>query len=152
MANIKHALILCDGTAPPTDTDGVPVHWKTIIPKLKSTEIIRDFQLIAEQGAKKLFYCLLEKNEQWPRVVQWIQDNPLEGIEWWVGNTPDEMWKKLWQDNRAVAIRVLKYKVQTTDEEGNAVNRLVTVKEAEDTFGVTIDPKLIKPPIQCYGV
>lgn len=147
-AGIVNVLLYCEDIDAPENT-----HWKSKVPRLADGEVIRDFRLIASQGDKRFFHCIMEKNAQSIRVKNWIDntwnpENPGNEILYWIGVTADEAYTKLWQDvpNRAIAERVLRYPVATTCE-GNPCTIMVSVYEAENTYGETIVPSNIRKPM-----
>jgi len=141
--NIRHAILYCNSKAPPAGR-----HWKGELPALATSEVIRDFALIARQGAKRVFHCLVEKNKQLPRITVWI-DNFNAGkadaakIWYWSGRTAGAAYTALWRDKssfaHAVAERVLRYPVRV----GGAL-RIVTVHEAINTHSAAIVPAVLK--------
>jgi hypothetical protein len=129
-------------------------HWKNEMPALAASEVIRDFYLLKKQGTKRVFHCLVEKNKQLPRIVNWI-DNYNEGmadsdkIWYWSGQTAKDAYIKLWKDNNSfahlIAEKVLRYPA-FIGEEGSRV--FVSVYEAINTHGIAIDPDTLKQ----YGI
>lgn len=157
MENIRHVILYCSSKAPNGD------HWKDEIPQLETSEIIRDFALIGRQGSKRVFHCIVEKNAQLPRIVNWIDDYNIgkadaDKIWYWHGKTSDIAYTALWQDPESfahsIAERVLRYPV-TTEIEGETVTILVTVYEAINIYGASIMSAVLKQhgtPHRFFGV
>lgn len=142
-------LIYCDGKAPATGT-----HWKAIVPDLN--ELVVNFKLIGQVGAKKLFHCRLDKAGQYGRIKNYIDNHPELGIKYWVG-TGDQCYVQLYQDseNQAIAMRALKYPVEV-EIEGITSIMYVSVYDAINTYGVSAatiqaNPQLLAPSYRWLG-
>jgi hypothetical protein len=146
-------ILYCNSKAPEV-IDDVAEHWKDKIPALGTSEVIRDFYLLGEEGGKRVFHCLVEKNNQLPRIASWI-DNYNDGksnvdkIWYWFGRTAKDVYSNLWSDSSSfahlIAEKVLRYPVFIDEETGQV---LVSVYEAINTHGVTIVPDILKG----YGI
>jgi len=144
---VLNVILYCNGRAPEEGD-----HWKDELPALEGTEVIRDFHLVAKQGLKRAYHCLMERNEQLPRVKNWIDAYNVgkpdaDKIWYWSGKTVEEAYTKLWQDENnfahAVAERVLRYPV-TVEGEFGPETRLVTVHEVIVGYGEEIIPSVLK--------
>jgi hypothetical protein len=128
-------LLYCDGEAPKLQ-DSSPVHWKSIIPKLDGS-VIMNFVVLATQGAKRLFYCLLDTDDPlFAKVRDWVQANKVAlGLKWWVGGSAREVWKEVFKDRltdivaRTMIENLIKYPVQVV-EDGQTVTKFVPIKDA----------------------
>jgi hypothetical protein len=135
-ADNLHVLLYCSGEAP-TTVNGVPVHWKSIIPKLDGT-VITDFVLLASQADKRLFYCLFNTADpKFTRIRDWVIANKdTLGLKWWVGGSAREAWKEVFKDRTTDAVanamiqNLIKYPVTVLDSEsGQQVTRFVPIKD-----------------------
>jgi len=171
-----NVLIYC--TARPSEImAGIKEHWKDELPDLGAGAVIRDHKLLAKQGQKRFYHALVEKSEdnsaQFSAIKTYVKtynDCSEPGVIWspdcgtalneqimfWAGETAEDAYKALWQDRsiapliKAIAKRVLRYPVQTTCE-GEPCTRIVSVTEAEDTYGETVNAQKILIPHEFYG-
>lgn len=139
-----HVLLYVDGEDIPTTVDGIPVHWKKVIPKLDGT-VIQNFVLLATQGTKRLFYCLFNTDDPlFEKVRDWVLVNKQTlGLKWWVGGSAREVWKEVFKDRLTDAVanamiqNLIKYPVITKDEEGNEITKFVPIKDVA-SYGQTV--------------
>jgi hypothetical protein len=162
-AGTFNVLIYCNFRAPAGEE--IKEHWKPEIPDVGVDEVIRDFRLIAKQGAKRFYHALVYKSadnsKQFARIKTYI-DNFNDGkpinqrILFWHSKTARQVYKNLWLDRttdpfiETIAKRVLRYPVQTTCD-GEPCTRIVTVEEAETTYGESIDAQKILMPHSFFG-
>lgn len=131
-----HVLLYIDGQTTPTTQDGTPVHWKSVIPKLDGT-VITDFVVLAQQGSKRLFYCLVDtESEMYTKArAFFLANKDSQGLKWWAAESAKLMWKEVFKDRGTDAVaawainNLIKYPVTVT-EEGQTVTRFVPVKDA----------------------
>lgn len=140
-----HVLIYCDYRAPGVIGE-LKEHWKPEIPSL-GPMVIRDFMIVASQGSKRMFHCLINKDSNWAPVKNYIDNHPELGILYWWGKSARKAYKSLWQDNLTIAKRVLRYEVCVGDP---CENRTVTVYDAETVYGETIDTNKILPAMDWF--
>lgn len=175
-AKIINVLIYCKGR--PSEIVGeIKEHWKDELPDLGAGQVIRDHVLLAKQGQKRFYHALVERSDdntkQFNAIKNYAKDangctepgviwsvectTPLsDQILFWNGATAEDAYKSLWQDRsldpliETIAKGILRYRVDTTCD-GEPCKRTVSVQEAEDTYGVTIDPQQILIPHKFYG-
>lgn len=150
-----HVLVYCDSRIPNV-IGGEVEHWKDEIPSLGASEVIRNFKLVAKQGTKRIFHCVIRKTAQLSRVLVWIinyNDGKADQdkIWYWVGPSANDVFTDLWQDANSfahsIAERVLQYPV-TVQIDGQDVTKFVSVYDAINTHGASIVPAVLKQ----YGV
>jgi hypothetical protein len=130
---------------------------KDLIPIIRSIltdkyDVLINYMKLVEQNGKYVFQVLLDSSGKLPNIRAWI-DSYNEGkaaadrIWYWYGDTAEDAYAALWKDEaafaHAVAERVLLYPVQV-DVEGETVMRRVSVYDAINTYGVTINPQILK--------
>jgi hypothetical protein len=157
MTDYVQVIVYCDARAVSEQT-----HWKQEVPDL-ATEVIHDFRLLGVQGTKRVYHCLVEKTDQLSRITDWITafnvgKTDANKIWYWNAATAEQAYTNLWQDTElfahAVAERVLRYPVQV-EVEGEMVTILVSVYDAINTYGATIDPVILKQygmPHKFFGI
>ena len=161
---VLNVILYCNGRAPEIVGE-VSEHWKSEIPALEASEVIRDFMLIGKQGAKRVFHCLVEKEPgnlgQIKRIIDYVENyNDGKAIQdqilFWSARTADEAYTKLWQDRvtdpfiETIAKKILRYPVDTLCD-GEPCTLIVSVEDAEDVYGETIDPQKILVPHRFLG-
>jgi hypothetical protein len=130
-----HVLLYIDGQTPPTTQDGTPVHWKSIIPKLDGT-VINDFVLLASQGSKRLFYCLIDPSSEVYTKARafFVANKDAQSLKWWAAASAKDMWKEVFKDRTTDTVanwaiqNLIKYPVVVT-EDGQQVTKYVPVKD-----------------------
>lgn len=135
LASHFHVLIYCDFREPGVVGE-LKEHWKPEIPAL-GPMVITNFMIVAKEGSKRVFHCLIQSDSHWQPVKNYIDNHPELGILYWWGRTTKQVYTNLWQDNKAIAKRVLLYEVP---EVGT-----VTAYDAETIYGETIDPSKLLP-------
>jgi len=111
-------------------------------------EIIEQYWKLAQEGTKYVFLLHVDVEAgQGGQIKNWLDRQ--SGLRYWYGESMLDACKKIYQAGRdgdaiaaAVAKRVLKYPV-TIQVDGQPVEIFVTIKEAEDTYGVTIKPTVL---------
>jgi hypothetical protein len=145
-ADNLHVLVYVDGETPATTADGTTVHWKSIVPKLNG-DVIQNFVVLATQGSKRLFYCLLDTDDpQFARVRDWVQANKATlGLKWWVGRSAREVWKEVFKDRTTDTVastiinNLIKYPVTVVDgDTGKNVTKYVPIKDLA-SYGATVN-------------
>jgi hypothetical protein len=146
----------------PEEADGEKEHWKSEVPDVGSSELIRDFRLLAKQGTKRVYHALVEANKvQLNRIKTYIENYndglpAVDRLGYWHGRTAEDAFKNLWQDRSthslidSIAKTILHYpiKTETGDPDHPA---LASIQDAEDSYGLTIDPQKIKIPHRFLG-
>ena len=165
-AGVYEAIIYCNFRNP-----DIGDHWKPEIPDVGVDEIIRDFYVLEKQGLKLLVHALVDTSSGNDGQVLMIKNHirnvngctppTLQGptcttpvgqqILVWFDKTAVGMYTNLWQDRtihavfETIAKGTLRYKVETTCD-GEPCNRIVSITDAEDTYGEVIDAQLILLP------
>jgi len=132
-------------------------HWKPEIPDVGVDEVVRNFRVIARQGTKRFFHCLIETDEVTPKQMERIKsyiDTFNEGkaineqILFWHGATALDAYRALWQDRttdpfiEAIAKNILQYPIRHfTEDEDDPIK--ASSKEAEDKYGLTIQNSVL---------
>jgi hypothetical protein len=147
MSNL-HVLLYIDGQTTPVIQDGTPVHWKSVVPKLDGT-VITNFVVLAQQGAKRLFYCLVDTDSEMYAKARafFLANKDAQGLKWWAAGSAREMWKEVFKDRGTDAVaawainNLIKYPVTVTekDDAGKdvSVTKFVPVKDVA-SYGQTV--------------
>jgi hypothetical protein len=151
-------------------------HWKPEIPDVGIDEVIRDFRRLETQGSKRVYHALVQTTDGTTGQIKRIKDHirvvngcvapTLQGptcttpmaqqIHAFWGKDADIMYTNLWQARSddafymTLAKGVLRYPVETTCD-GEPCTLIVSVTEAETTYGETIDAQKLMVPHRFYG-
>jgi hypothetical protein len=144
--NTYHAAVLDQfgNVATPEVPDETYKHWSGKVLDLGPLdEIIMDYYVVATSADKVMAHCRVEVSQESKKIRDYIDAHPELGVKYWMS------YKDLWQNDRTIAKRALRYLVQKT--EGNLTYMtLVSVLEAEQ-LGITIIPANILVPHQWAG-
>lgn len=154
-ARTLNVLIYCDFRVP--QGEEIKEHWKPEIPNVGIDEVIRDFRVIAKQGDKRVFHCLVDTDEAAPKQFERIKtyiENFNEGkaiqqqILYWKGATALDMYKALWQDRttdpfiETIAKKILQYPIRFfTEDENDPIK--ASIEDAENIYGLTIQGSVL---------
>ena len=173
---IYNAIIYCNFRNPEV-REGILEHWKPEIPDVGVDEIIHDFVVLEKQGDKRVYHALISTSSgndgQIARIKDYIRSINgtvapiLQGPEgstpiaqqilsWW-DKTVEGMYTKMWKDRNVHAVfetiakGVLRYSVNTLCD-GEPCIKVVSITDAENIYGETIDPTKIMIPHSFMGV
>lgn len=154
-ARMIDVLLYCDFRAP--QGTEIKEHWKPEIPNVGVDEVVRNFYIVASQGSKRLFHCLIETDNISPKQMERIKayiDTFNEGksiqqrILYWKGSTALEAYKALWQDRgtdpfiETIAKKILQYPVRKfTQNEEDPIK--ASIEDAENLYGLTIQNSVL---------
>jgi hypothetical protein len=155
-ARTIHVILYCNFRTPVGDE--IKEHWKPEIPDVGVDEVIRNFGVLAKQGTKRLFLCLVDTNEvsqgQFERIKSYIENfnsgKPInEQILYWSHSSALGAARKLWADRttdpfiQTIIEDSFYYPVRAlTGNEEHPIKALI--KDARDVYGLTIEPSVLE--------
>ena len=169
------AIIYCN-TRNPEVFGELREHWKPQVPDVGVDELIRDFKVLERQGEKFIVHALVDTVSGEDGQVGRIKDHirsvngctapTLQGptcttpvaqqiLAWWAKDA-DTMYTNLWKDRtthavfETIAKGILRYPVETTCD-GAPCTLIVSITDAEDVYGETIDSQKMIVPHRFYG-
>lgn len=132
-------------------------HWKPEIPDVGVDEVVRDFYVVARQGTKRFYHCLVDTDEANPKQFERIRNyiigfnagKPIaQQVLYWKGKTAEDAYKALWQDRttdpfiETIAKKILQYPIRFfTENEDHPIK--ASIEDAENIYGLTIQGSVL---------
>ena len=155
-----NVIIFCKFKNTPHDNEDSPIHWKPEIPDFEDAVFVRDFIVLGEKANRKMCHMLVDERDDSVRdyIDSFNEGKPVvqQILNWW-NKDVKQAYFDMWADIdlhpliEDVAKDILKYPVDTLCD-GEPCTLIVSVAEAEDTYGEVIDPLKIMIPHRFLGV